>query len=471
MRFARSFVYVAVVTATLSIATVGAVAQDDPTPELISADSTAAPPRSDEAAYTQYVVNQAVERYKATGREATLAYYNDPASIDGQWYVFIVDEEGNLIGNANRPDLLGTSTAKRRDIYGKPYGAEIFATTEQGSWVDYYFTHPETRRPEQKHSWVVLHDGLVFGSGWYDVDRSDAPPKTVPRAYARYLVAEAIDRYDTEGRDYTLDYHNSPEALDGQWYVGIITVDGISLANAHRPDIVGTDVSSLTDSSGKNFGQELVAVPPEGAWVDYLFTHPETGEEAPKHSWGVRHDGLIFGTGWYESGDVPPQTNVAGYSQYLVHQAVERYVAEGRDAVAKHYSDPATIDGQWYVFVLGAGGTFIAHPSRPQLIGTDVADLVDVNGKEFGAEIGSAGTGGLWTDYYFHDPSDGETRHKFSWTIRYDDLLFGSGWYTIPEPPADDADTTDDSTMDGADDTMDEEPATEEGPNGDIATG
>ena len=30
-----------------------------------------------------------------------------------------------------------------------------------------------------------------------------------------------------------------------------------------------------------------------GEWVSYLFTHPQTGEDAPKHSWVVRRGNLI----------------------------------------------------------------------------------------------------------------------------------------------------------------------------------
>ena len=88
------------------------------------------------------------------------------------------------------------------------------AATSEGRWVDYYFDHLETGRPEPKHSWVVAHDGLFIGSRLVQTwTQSAAPPKIIPRAYARYLVAEAIDRYDTQGRDYTLAYHNSPDSL------------------------------------------------------------------------------------------------------------------------------------------------------------------------------------------------------------------------------------------------------------------
>ena len=432
MRLARLMLHVALVAAVLALAGAGAGAQDEPTPELISEDG--APPRGDEAAYTQWFVRQAVERYDAEGRDAALEYFNDPSGVDGQWYVFVVDSDGILIGHPTRPDLRGTSTAARRDVFGKPYGQEIVAATADGRWVDYYFDHPETGQPAQKHSWVVHHDGLFFASGWYDVEESEAPPKVARRPYARYLVAEAIDRYDTQGRDYTIDYHNSPDSLDGEWYVFIAEGDGTSLANANRPDIVGTDLSNITDVTGKNYGRELFATTAEGSWVDYYFTHPETREETQKHSWVVRHDDLIFGTGWHSSGEVPPQTDVAGYSQYLVHRAIERYVAGGRDAVIEHYNDPATVDGQWYVAISDADGTTLAVPVQPDLVGGNVGDLVDVQGKAYGEEIAAAGTSGRWVDYYFVDPSDGETKRKHYWVIRYDGLLIGSGWYTVPEP-------------------------------------
>ena len=434
MRLTRLTLHVVLGSAVLALSAAGAGAQDEPTPEFISED--VAPPRSDEAAYTQYVVRQAIERYDAEGRDAAIEYFNDPASVDGQWYVFVVNSEGILIGHPTRPDLRDTSTAARHDVFGKPYGQEIVAATSEGRWVDYYFDHPGTGQPEQEHSWVVRHDGLFFGSGWYDVDESEAPPKIARRPYARYLVAEAIERYDAEGREYTLDYHNSPDSLDGEWYVFIADSDGISLANPNRTDIVGTDRSNATDIAGKNYGQEIMATTAEGSWVDYYFTHPETGEDTLKHSWVVRHDDLIFGVGWHTSGEVPPRTDVAGYTQHLVHRAIERYVADGRDAVAEHYSDPATVDGQWYVVVADGDGTIIAHPLTDDLIGADTAELVDVNGKAFGEEIIAAGTSGAWVDFYNPDPTDGETKRKHLWVIRYDDLMFGSGWYTVPEPDA-----------------------------------
>ena len=437
MRLVRLSVSI-VLMATVLVLGAAVGAQDDPRPELISEDGNAeAPPRSDQPAYTQYLVRQAIERYEAHGRDATIEYFKDPAVVDGLWYVFIVSADGILISHPTRPDLIGTSTAARRDVFGKAYGQEIVAATSDGRWVDYYFTHPESGEPAQKHSWVVHHDGLFFGSGWYDVDEADAPPKIARRAYTRYLVDQAIDRYDTEGREHTVAYHNTPGSLDGQWYVFIIDSDGIEIANANRPDVVGEDIATAVDVNGKTYGLDIAAATEDGGWVDYVFTNPETGGDAQKYSWVIRHDGLIFGSGWYDTGEVPPQSDVAGYTQYLVNEAIERYESTGRDATLDHYNDPVTVDGQWYVFIISEEERIIANANRADVVGVDAAGLVDVNGKPYGVDVVAADESGTWVDYYFTNPETGEDAHKYTWIIRHDGLLFGSGWYTVPEPPAD----------------------------------
>ncbi|MDE0066060.1 MAG: cache domain-containing protein [Acidimicrobiaceae bacterium] len=116
--------------------------------------------------YTKYLVQQAIDRYDAEGREAAFAYYQSPESVNGSWYVFILEDDLSVV-NANQPDIVGTSTAERIDVNGKPYGKELVAATEDGVWVDYFFAHPVTGEAAEKHTWAVRHDSLVFASGWY----------------------------------------------------------------------------------------------------------------------------------------------------------------------------------------------------------------------------------------------------------------------------------------------------------------
>ena len=65
------------------------------------------PARSDPPAYTEAVVKQAIDSYDDMGRAATLAFYNSRESVDVEWYVFILDENGGIIAHATIPDLLG----------------------------------------------------------------------------------------------------------------------------------------------------------------------------------------------------------------------------------------------------------------------------------------------------------------------------------------------------------------------------
>ena len=63
--------------------------------------------KEDPKAFTHDFVLAAVARYEFEGVAATAAYYNDTANIDGQWYVFITDENDMFVAHAPRPDLVG----------------------------------------------------------------------------------------------------------------------------------------------------------------------------------------------------------------------------------------------------------------------------------------------------------------------------------------------------------------------------
>ena len=118
-------------------------------------------------------------------------------------------------------------------------------------------------------------------------------------AYSQSIVQDAIRRYQREGRQAAIDYHSSAENVDGQWYVVILDADGYIIAH-YDPAIVGRAPELFIDSTGYFFGDDVLSATEEGKWISYLASNPETGEEARKHTWVVRHDDLFFGSGWYE---------------------------------------------------------------------------------------------------------------------------------------------------------------------------
>ena len=128
------------------------------------------PAKSDPASYTVAVVQRALDRYENIGAEETIAYYNTPESVDGAWYVFIIDDNDVIVSHGTNPSPVGLNMTGPIgvDLNGHRYGTEMLAVPEEGAWVDYMFFNPATDRGELKHSWVVRRDNLLIGSGWYE---------------------------------------------------------------------------------------------------------------------------------------------------------------------------------------------------------------------------------------------------------------------------------------------------------------
>ena len=253
---------------------------------------------SDPPGFTQALVQQAINLYDALGRDAAVDFYSSPESVDGTWYVFLGDEESTaLIANGAFPGLVGLTADQVRGPNGYPIGEVIAAVAdEDGAWVDYTFTNPVSGNVETKHSWVILHDGILFGSGWYEPGPSKSSD---PPGFTQALVQQAINLYDALGRDAAVDFYSSPESVDGTWYVFLVGEDGVTFAHPN-PRFIGRDPSLRVDATGYFYGDDLLSATEQGRWVDYVLENPETGESEQKHTWVVRHDGILFGSGWYE---------------------------------------------------------------------------------------------------------------------------------------------------------------------------
>ena len=395
-------------------------------PTSVSGPGSAAdaPLRSDNDAYTQYFVRQAIDMYESDGLDATIDYYNTEESVDGAWYVFIVGEDDTVLAHAANPALVGRPASEAVGPNGYPAGEAVAAVAdEDGSWFTYSFLNPQTGTPETKRSWAVRHDGLLFGSGWYE----PGTLKSDPAAYTQSFVRRAIALYDAVGRDASVDYYNTEESVDGAWYVFIVGEDDTVLAHAANPALVGRPASEAVGPNGYPAGEAVAAVADEdGSWFTYSFLNPQTGTPETKRSWAVRHDGLLFGSGWYEPGTL--KSDPAAYTQSFVRRAIALYDAVGRDASVDYYNTEESVDGAWYVFIVGEDGRTIAH-FNPMFIGRDPDQRVDSTGYFYGDDLLGATESGSWVSYVLTNPEQGTERRKHTWAVSHDGLIFASGWY------------------------------------------
>ena len=110
-----------------------------PTASIITADQHVEIdiPKSQPNRYTQAFVHAALDRYDAEGRQATIDYYNTMDSVDGEWYVFIADENGMIVSHAIVPENIGMALdgPLGTDINGYDFGADMLSATDSGKWV------------------------------------------------------------------------------------------------------------------------------------------------------------------------------------------------------------------------------------------------------------------------------------------------------------------------------------------------
>ena len=391
---------------------------------LDAAQPPAVPPRWDPAEYTKHVVRSAIERYDSEGLHATLAHYNTAESIDGQWYVFIIDENRTMRAHAANPALVNRPAAAAVGPHNYPAGEAVIAVAdEDGAWFSYTFPNPASGTVEAKHSWMVAHDGLTFGSGWYE----RAPGKADAPAYTRDFVTRAIDLYTALGRERTVEYYNTAASVDGQWYVFIIDENQTMRAHAANPALVGRPASEAVGPQNYPAGEAVVGVADEdGAWFSYTFPNPASGTVEAKHSWMVAHDGLTFGSGWYER--APGKADAPAYTRNFVTRAIDLYNAVGRERTVEYYNSAESVDGQWYVFIIDEEGYTIAH-YLPRFRGRDPSLRVDSTGYFYGDDLLGAPESGHWVDYVLLNPETGDERQKHTWAVLHDGLIFASGWY------------------------------------------
>ena len=403
---------------------------DTPLPEPPSA-AYAGEVKADPRDLTRAFVEAGVERYERDGLGATLAYYNSPESIEGERDMTILRAGDQVVlATALRPRLVGT------DIYTAPntsYGRPISQATEDGRWFEFVSFNRATERREPLLVLAILHDGLIFVSGHY-VLREDLAATT------KNYVRRATEFYDRNGREATISHYDSRESVDGQFYLFLIGADDIYLAHPIFPHLKGTDIKDVVGSDGYELGKEIAKATEEGHWVDYLWPHPVSRLEQPKSAWVVRHDGLIFASGYYtpDPSVEQPAWKDADPSEYTVEyveRAIARYERDGLEAMTAYYNSVAAFEGEWYLFAMDAEDIYFVHPLFPHLIGTDIKNVVGSDGYELGKEIAKATEEGHWVEYLWPHPLTLREVPKLGYAKRHDGMIFASGYYPEVEDP------------------------------------
>ena len=372
-------------------------------------------------------VNKAIAKYEDEGLDAVISHYNSQDSLEGQFYLFLIGEDDIYLAHPIFPHLIGSDIKDVVGSDGQELGKEIALATNEGAWVEYLWPHPVSRKEQQKVTWAIRHDGLIFASGYYAGEPETGPPAwrdADPREYTVQYVNEAIARYERDGLDSMLNYYNSVASFEGEWYLFATDANDIYHVHPLLPQLIGTDIKDVQGSDGYKLGEELAKATEEGVWVEYLWPHPVTLKEVPKVSFAVRHEGMLFASGYYVRVEDP-----AGRTAAYVQEAIEYYKSNGLEDTIAWYNSQDSLDGQWGLTLADENDILRVAPLGKHLIGTNVNDLAALRSRQIGQEMAAATEEGVWISYVFPNVRSSETLYAHTWAVRYDGLLFMSRYY------------------------------------------
>jgi signal transduction histidine kinase len=119
----------------------------------------------------------------------------------------------------------------------------------------------------------------------------------------------------------------------------------------------------------------------------------------------------------------------------MVQSAIAHIKKVGREKAFADFdnSKGAFVDRDLYIVVYDLKGKVLAHGANAKMIGKDLIDLRDVDGKYFVKErvemMSKSPDAKGWQDYKFMNPTTSQIEPKSMYLQRFEDVMVGCGIY------------------------------------------
>jgi signal transduction histidine kinase len=108
-------------------------------------------------------------------------------------------------------------------------------------------------------------------------------------------------------------------------------------------------------------------------------------------------------------------------------------VAKDKSTAVIEIGNPKSrfVKGELYVFAYDLTGTMVAHPINAKLVGKNLMDVPDADGKMFRKEIINSvnATGAATVGYKYKNPQSGAVESKVTYCKKAADLAVCAGYY------------------------------------------
>ncbi|TVO63568.1 hypothetical protein FHP89_13935 [Denitromonas ohlonensis] len=260
-----------------------------------------------------------------------------------------------------------------------------------------------------------------------------APTTSQPAeaARARALLDRAVRHMMSAGDRALSAFSRAGEFTDGDLYVYALDTRGVLLASGGASySFIGRDMLDYRDPDGKPLFAEILdgALKHGGGSIEYRWLNLQRGTVERKIAYYQAVGSRILAVGYYAPRATPEQ------AMSVLWRAVDELKRNAPAAAFAAFND---INGSFvrddtYVFVVGITDRRMhAHGAMPRLIGRNVAELRDVDGKQIIDQmlniVSTADAGGL--DYKWRNPVTGEIEKKHTFVRRVGDYMVGVGYY------------------------------------------
>jgi len=217
------------------------------------------------------------------------------------------------------------------------------------------------------------------------------------------LVDQAIEFVQKNSFDKALNiFTHGKEFSRGELYVFVYDMNNVCLANGQDARSVWKNLTNLQDQFGTFIVQEIVKKAKDGGgWVTYQWRN------ATKVSYvkSFTKDGKQYaiGSGYYPHSKqdlvVSLVKGAVAYFNEVVHK---KGLAPDEVFSTLSYPTGRFVAGDLYLYAVSFDGVMMANGDRPGLIGTNVLNVKDSEGKLTNQEIINklkASTEGFWIEY------------------------------------------------------------------------
>ncbi len=356
----------------------------------------------------QRVVEETVHMYESD-KENALANVNGLSENIVVHYPFILDPDTkNIVAHGASPDRVDTRSTILGNYADKPYSVIVDELQDgDGTWVDYVFLDPTTGEDGLKRSWLVLHDGYIFGAGFY-YSLEEKIYRVIDDAIALYEADGGFDGINT--------LHTSPDA-----HYPLVIDPAASMVVAHGafpeqvgPALVPQDASFMEMADALANGDRVVQ--------HLSFKNPINGEDGQKILLFKLHDGYLFMAGYY----YPASEKVIS----VVEDTIRMYESDKDNAFASIGTLSENVDPHYPFVVDPNTGNIVAHGAFPGNVGTASVILggyADRPSEDILSDLKDGG--GTWVEYQYRIPGTDFEEKKRSYLQMHDGYVFGSGYY------------------------------------------